>query len=537
MSTGSSDLRTYLKALWRWKPIFLAFVVLAPVIAYVVASREPYVYQSSVLLQEDALPVSGALFSSEGAAAPSAAPEAESLTGEARVIETPAVARLAASHLHPAPGQPSALLAEIKATAETETGFITVTARAPAAARAAEVANAFGKAVVHLRTQQAIGLITHAIDQVEAQIGQLRASDHLGRKQLSGQLQRLRALRAAQGANAQILQAATPVATPVSPHIGSAVALGLVAGLLLGFGAVFAAESADRRMRHPEDLEELTGLPLLAVIPRGAFSEKPRGSRHDEAFHMLRSALTFFNVDRPLASILVSSPLKGDGKTTVATHLARAAAQSGREVILIDADLRRPQAASRLGVSGETTLPGHGLAAVLSSQISLQDGLVDVTLSEHESDGSGSPPPVQGRLRLLPAGGTPPNPSQLLSSERMREVIRQAEQAADLVILDTNPVLSVSDSLPLFDAVSGIVLVARLNGTSRDAVRRLLKTIANTGGNLLGVVATGASGGGMYGYYGYGYGYGYAADQSNGNGNGAGPIRRLRHAARSRQRA
>ncbi|MHB1537449.1 MAG: polysaccharide biosynthesis tyrosine autokinase [Solirubrobacteraceae bacterium] len=537
MSTGSSDLRTYLKALWRWRLIFLAFVVLAPAIAYVVASREPYVYQSSVLLQEDALPVSGALFTSEGAAAPSSAPEAETLTGEARVIETPAVARLAASHLHPAPAGTGALLADVKATAETETGFITVTARAPSAARAAEVANAFGDAVVRLRTQQAIGLITHAIDQVEAQIAQLRASDHLGRRQLSSQLQRLRALRAAQGANAQILQAAAPVATPVSPHIGSAVALGLVAGLLLGFGAVFVAASADRRMRHPEDLEELTGLPLLAVIPRGAFSDKPREPRHDEAFHMLRSALTFFNVDRPLASILVSSPLKGDGKTTVATHLARAAAQSGREVILLDADLRRPQASSRLGVGGEPTLSGHGLAAVLSSQISLEQGLVDVTLSEHESngDGDGSRPPMQGRLRLLPAGGTPPNPSQLLSSERMREVIRQAEQTADLVIIDTNPVLSVSDSLPLLDAVSGIVLVARLNGTSRDAMRRLLKTIANTGGNALGVVATGASGGGMYGYY--GYGYGYTAGRVNGNGNGAGPIGRLRHAARSKQRA
>lgn len=535
MSAEHADFRSYLKTLWRWKLLFLAFVVLAPAIAYVVASREPYVYQSSVLLQEDALPVSSALFTGEGAAAPSSTPEAETLTGQARVIETPAVARLAARHLSPAPPEPSALLGDIKATAEPETGFITVSASAASAARAAEVANAFGKAVVHLRTRQAIGLITHAIDQVQAQIAQLSARDHIGRKQLSSQLQRLRALRAAQGANAQILQAATPAASPVSPHIGSAIILGLVAGLLLGFGAVFAAESADRRMRHPEDLEELTGLPLLAVIPRGAFTDKPRESRHDEAFHMLRSALTFFNVDRPLASILISSPLKGDGKTTVATHLARAAAQSGREVILIDADLRRPQAAPRLGVGGEPTLPGHGLAAVLSSQLTLEQALVDVALSDHDSNGNGSHPLLQGRLRLLPAGGTPPNPSQLLASDRMREVISQAEQTSDLVIIDTNPVLSVSDSLPLFDAVSGIVLVARLNATSRDAVRRLVKTIANTGGNPLGVVATGASGGGMYGYY--GYGYGYTADRASANGNGAGRIGRLRRAGRPKQRA
>jgi polysaccharide biosynthesis transport protein len=101
----------------------------------------------------------------------------------------------------------------------------------------------------------------------------------------------------------------------------------------------------------------------------------------------------------------------------------------------------------------------------------------------------------------------------------MRELLEEVAGMADLVIIDSNPLLSVSDSLPLFDSVSGIVFVARLNGTTKDAVGRLQKTLANTGGNVLGVVATGAAGG-LFGRYGYGSGYGYYGDAASGNGNG-----------------
>jgi capsular exopolysaccharide synthesis family protein len=534
MSVGGSDPRAYLKVLWRWKLVFLAFLIGVPLIAYLLTSREQKVFQSSVLVQENALPVDTSLFTSEGAPAPSSTSGAETLSGQARVIETPAVARLVARRLTP-PSGPGALGGAITATADTETGFITITASAPTAQRAADVANAYGAAVVQLRTQQAKGLLSTTIDQVSAQLSQMRRAGTVERTQLSQQLQRLRALRAAQGTNAQVLEPAVASATPISPKVGRAVGLGVLAGLLLGLGAVYVAQAADRRIRHPEDLEELTGLPLLSVVPRGAFSEQAGDSRHDEAFHMLRSALQFFNVDRPLSTILVSSPLAGDGKTTVATRLAAAAAQAGREVILIDADLRRPQAATRLHVGGEAVQPGHGLAAVLTNQIPLNEALVDVPLGGQEENGDGSlTKQIAGRLRLLPAGGTPPNPSEMLASQRMRDLLGEVAEMADLVILDTNPLLSVSDSLPLLDAVSGVVLVAKLNSTSRDAVVRLQKTIANTGGNVLGVVATGAAGG-RFARYEYGYGY-TAGDHANGNGR-SGLLARLGRSHRVKQRS
>jgi capsular exopolysaccharide synthesis family protein len=175
--------------------------------------------------------------------------------------------------------------------------------------------------------------------------------------------------------------------------------------------------------------------------------------------------------------------------------LSLALARAGRDVILIDADMRRPAAAARLGVDPEAS----GLGQVLTGQVRLDEVLV-----EHDLGDQSGP----GKLRILPPGPPPPNPSELIASQRMRELLKELEQQSDLVVLDTNPLLSVSDSLPLLDAVSGIVIVGRLNGTSKDAVRRLQRTIANAHGTMLGVVATNSVAGRIYGGYGYGYGYG-----------------------------
>ena len=523
MNVGPADPGAYIRIFWRWKFLFLAFVVLVPLIAYFVVSRQAKVYRSSVLVQEGALPVDTSLFSSGGAPAPGIAPNAETLAGDARIIETPGVARLAAAFMKPPTSDVNLLLGSISASADTTTGFITISSSSSDPKRAAAVANAFGSAVVRLRSQQAIGILTATIDQITAQLNRLGNND-IGRAQLSAQLQRLRALRAAQGSNAEVLQAATPSSSPVSPNPGRAVSLGLLAGVLLGLGAVFVAEAADRRIRHPEVLEELTGRPLLSVIPRTALGLRPGEGQEREAFHMLRSALMFFNVDRPLSTVMIASPVKGEGKTTVATGLAVALAEGGRDVILIDADLRRPQAASRLGI-GEAEQAGRGLSGVLSGQHSLSEELIELQRQEKTGNGT-SDSGVGGRLRVLPAGGTPPNPSELLASQRMQALLAEVSDMAELVLIDTNPLLSVSDPLPLFDYTSGVVVVVKLHSTTKDALRRFQKTLANTSASVLGVVATGAVGG-IYGRYGYGYGYGYYGYGSTAYANGNGRSGRL----------
>ena len=167
--SAKSDPRGQFRVFWRWKWLFLVVLIGVPVGVYLVVSRQAKVYQSSVLLKEDALPTDTSIFNNGQAPLQSGAPDPVTLGGEARVVTTAPVAKLAARHLHPRPSNPISLLNGITASADQNTGFITVTASASSPRRAARVANAFGKAVVKLRTDEAIGLLTRAIDQMSAE--------------------------------------------------------------------------------------------------------------------------------------------------------------------------------------------------------------------------------------------------------------------------------------------------------------------------------------------------------------------------------
>ncbi len=231
----------------------------------------------------------------------------------------------------------------------------------------------------------------------------------------------------------------------------------------------------------------MTDLPLLAAIGPSAFSAELSTTPEDEeAFQMLRTALMYFNVDRRLESVVVSSAGEKEGKTTVATRLALASAGAGMNVVLIDADLRRAQVSSRLGIRSQT-----GLGAAIVGAHSLADTLVDYPVHG----------PGVGSLRVLPAGPLAPNPSALLSSEAMERIVRQLEREADLVIIDTPAALAVSDPVPIMRMASGVIVIARMNQSSRQTIRRLKKIIESAHGNLVGVVATGTTAG--PGYDGY----------------------------------
>jgi capsular exopolysaccharide synthesis family protein len=495
VSGGHGDVRAYLKVLWRWKLLIVAIVGFLPAAAYAWVSEQPKTYESSVLLQVQPLTVDTSLFNANAPA-----PQAQTLLSAARLITTTGVAQAAAAELREPRSTAGTLLGQISAAADVEADFVTILARAPSGLRAARVANAFAAAVVTTRAEQAVGQVNATITNVEDQLGKLARSDVEGRRQLSEQLQRLRALRAAQGSNARIVEPAVASSAPVSPKVGRTVVLSGVVALMLAFGAVVLAQGADRKIRDPLEIEELTDRPLLGAVPASAFGDLQTGGVGEEAFQTLRASLTYFNIDRPIESVLITSPSQGDGKTTVATNLARAMARAGKDVILVDADLRRPQVASRFHV--HTTA---GLGGVLVEEVSLHDAFVE--LDPEDSGG--------GRLRALPAGPPPPNPSELLASERMQNLLDELAGMSDLVIIDSTPLLTVSDSLPLIEFVSGVVAVARLNTTSKDAVRRLELVIANARGILLGCVVTGAATTGLYGDYG---GYGYSPrPEPNGN--------------------
>ena len=500
------DLAHYVRQAWRHKWLLLAVVVLIPLATYLVTERQAKVYQATTLMQ-----VASQEINLPNQVVVTASGPSETAT----IVETSGVARIAARELGQNPNSAAGLLGKIDASPQgesTEGGFLTITARDSDPKQAARIANAFAAAISQARTDDAI----REIDETIATLSKPRPSttpstpggDLATRAELEQQLQQLRAQRGSLSDTTQVIEPATPPGAPISPNTGRNVKLAFVLSLLIAAGLVPLLEAVNRRLRKPEDLEELSDAPLLGSIPDEAFPGRPPAPYVQEAFQTLRTGLTYFNIDRTLSSVLVASPTRGDGKTTVAANLAVALAQDGRNVIAIDCDLRRPQLATRLGLSDQVNF---GVDSVLIDRREVREALVEV-----EVDG--------GRLRVLP-GGLPPNPSVLLGSDAMRMLLSQLTEDADMVIIDTPPLLPVSDAIPLQEQVSGTVLVARMDQTRRDGVRRAGSLVTTAGGNLLGLVATGVQVGGVGGGdYAYGYGYGYTAE--NGAGTNGGGRRR-----------
>jgi capsular exopolysaccharide synthesis family protein len=498
--TGHTDLAGYLRTLWRWKFLFLACLVAVVATAALIALRQPDTYRSTALVGVGQTTVNAGSLGSGGSFSTS------NVDAIAELVTTTPVAAIAAGLMHP-PADPARVAGEVSAVADSTTNFIKISAEDRSPRRAADIANAFAKAISTNRQKAAIDELNGAIAGVQAQLASLGRNERAARPGLLQQIHQLRAARSIQGSNAAILQPATPAATPAGTGLRRSLELAAVIGLLLGFGAVVLAENSDRRLRMPDELEAMTEAPLLATVAPSAFSGRLETGRQDEeAFYMLRAALKYFNTERQVRSVVVSSAGEKEGKTTVSTRLALAAASAGLRVVLVDGDLRRGQVAVRLGIERRP-----GLGAVLAGERSVADALVD-----HPLPDSGT-----GHLTVLPAGPPPPNPSALIGSERMPLVLRQLEAESQLVIVDTPAALAVGDPLPLMRSVSGVILVARMGRSSRRAVRRLQRMISDAHATLLGVVATGVTR--ASGYY-EGYSQQYYANVEQNGANGRAPV-------------
>jgi capsular exopolysaccharide synthesis family protein len=496
--TGTKDLGSYARMFWRWKWLFLCCVIACPTIAYLISRSQPSVYKSSALLGINDATVNASVVNGSGSFTTS------NIAAIARLVTTTPVADIAAGLLSP-PANPGEVVGEVSATGDPATNFLTVSAEDRSPVRAAAIANAFARAISLNLERSALRQIDTTIKDLQAQLAHTGRTDQATRLQLQQQISQLEIARSTQGGQAAILQAAAPSGTPAGGGTRRAVELGLLIGLLLGVAAVVLAESADRRLHTPDDLESETELPVLAAIESSAFSgDLDTGKEDAEAFQMLRTALMYFTVDRRLDSVLITSAGEKEGKTTVATRLALTTASAGLTVVLLDADLRRGQVGARLGIQAE-----DGLGAVIAGSRTLSEVAVDFPLD----------PPATGRLQVVPAGRPPPNPSALMSSERLQRILEELEARCDLLIIDTPAALAVSDPVPLMRKVSGVVVVARINRSSRYTIRRLKKVVEAAHGQLLGVVATGTTSGPGHRYY-------YASDYTNGS-NGLGPSGRL----------
>lgn len=272
-----------------------------------------------------------------------------------------------------------------------------------------------------------------------------------------------------------IIKPAVAPNAPFSPNTRLNLLLGLVVGLALGIGLTLLRTLTDTRIRGEADMRNITDAPLLGGMSFDAETTKkplltqiaPQSPRA-ESFRQLRTNLRFANVSGHAKTVLITSSLPGEGKSTIAINLAIALAQSGESVCLIDADLRRPMVADYMGI--DTSL---GLTTAL---VGLAD--VDDLLQSWGDD----------NLFILASGQVPPNPSELLGSTDMKQLLMKLEQAFDTVIIDAPPLLPVTDAAVLSQHVGGVVLVV---GTQKLKHQDLVKSIAAlqlVGSNLLGVV-------------------------------------------------
>ncbi len=462
------DLREVLGELRRRWWLFAGLLAILPGTAYIASISTDKEYRASVTLQVQSESVDTSVFSS---AQESVGDLGRALAASARRATSLATARSVLRRLPP-PRDPRALREKLSVVTDPDAGFLTITARSGSADRAASIANTYGAVLIQIRTQEAEQRIDGAILDIVGSLERLPASDRNGRRQLSEQLQRLRVLRASQGSNMSLIERASPPTKASSPKPVRNVLLAVPLALLLAGGLTFLLERLDQRIWSSDEMVRISPVPLLSSVPAASLPGSRSPSGDVEPFHRLRVGLELLSLDDPFRTVVVTSAESGEGKTTVAVGLARAAAQAGDRVLLIDADLRLSQVGDRLGLDIK-----HGLEDVLNGGVSLRDALEVV-------------PGTANRLSVLGATAVE-HPWRLVASDRMGNLVVAQGRLFDLVVIDTPPVLAVSDALPLCEAVSAVVMVARVNHTRRSSLRRAFEVVAVAQGGVVGIVATG----------------------------------------------
>ena len=492
------DLRRQLGIARKWLPLILAGLVLGAGAAFGVSSAAPRIYEARATL------IVGQQLSALN-------PDVNQLTVSQRLSTTYAAIATKRPILEAViselalTGTPDDLARRVFAEAPTDSALLMIVAEDTDPARAAEIANAVARLLIE-RTPAVRGLeselqkfieseLTATREQIEAAQAQIETlseienplpADLAALDRLQDRLVTLRStyaslLESSADNASNLLTVIEPAITPtshISPRTLLNTLLGALVGLLLAAALAALVEYLDDRVKDADGVEEAAGLSTLGTVARMSGSRDelyrlatllyPR-SANAEAYRTLRTNIEFASVDAPLKTLLVTSAGAHEGKTVTAANLAIAFAQSGRPTILVDADLRRPGVARMFGLENE-----RGLTTLLREE--------GATINKIAH------PTEQTNLRIITTGPLPPNPAELLGSQRMRRALAKITEAADCVIFDAPPVQVVIDAAVMSAYLDGTVLVVDATRSRRGAVRQAREALAKAGANVLGVI-------------------------------------------------
>lgn len=517
-ATPDRDVRYYLRVLRRRKWAVAIVVVLVTAAAVGLSAAQTPIYQASADLLIQPSTTSGSVFNQTN----QAQTNVTVLVGTQIEIVTSRPVRDAAAKLLNLAVAPAVSVSEVG-----QTTVIEVRSSSKSPQQAARIANAWSNAYITFTRTQAIASATATATQLTSQIASLQTQiaaidaqvaaaapadkatleanlgpqrDNLVAQQgvFTQDLEELQVNSSLLTGAAQLVTSAEPPRSPSSPKPKRNGILGLAVGLMLGVAVAFILDYFDDRISSIDDLERAAhGLPNLALIPQVVTwkstdeaylvsIDEPR-SPTAEAYRTLRTAIQFVGLDEAARTIQITSPSAGEGKTTTLANLGVALANAGKRVCLCCCDLRRPRIHEFFGLDNEV-------------------GITSVVLGEHALSNAVKPVPGVPRLFLLASGPQPPNPSELLSSPRTAEVLGALALLFDVVLIDSPPVLPVTDAAILARMVDATLLAVTAGVTARRELFRTIQILGQVHAPLIGTVfnsVTPETGGGYYRYQQY----------------------------------
>jgi len=467
----------------RW-PLIVGIVLVCVLILVVQHEHagKSYAATASVAFQSTTLPDAALQVSASGSGEPLRDAATENL-----IAHSSEVAEGVRRQLHISTSAEE-LLDEVSVESAPDADVLHFTATTSDPRYSARLANAFASQYITFKAAAQVATIEAAQRQLQQEIDAqpVGSSDRVALEQSQ---ERLGGLRAVAGGGANIIGLATAPTSPSGTKLSTTAIIGVLVGLAIAFSVIFLLESLDRRIKTIEEFEQEYRLPALAGVPQSAFSSPMAKDRAAglEPFRILRSALDFTAVTRQIDTLLVTSAVSGEGKTTVAVDLAHAIALTGRNTVLVEFDLRRP------------TFGTH-------FHLRMTDGLTSAIVGRKEvGELLVQPLADLPSLLVLPAGRMPPNPSELLGSPSIGEILTELAVDGTFLVLDAPPLNPVSDAQVLLNnpAINAAIVVARVNRTTREEVRRAHAILSRHMVEPVGLVVTGLRDAARYGYEAY----------------------------------